>query len=83
MNSGQASHTELTTLASSKDIRKFEHTERAQSAHPFKTYYTTGEPVVYKNVNKFEGRSNYFHYYPTGTADEQKLEKIWFEDKNK
>lgn len=69
--SGQVSHGDLMTQASSKDINsRFEHKERAQSAHPFKTFYTTGDPVMFKTTNTFEGRSNYYHYYPTGNSDE-------------
>jgi len=59
------------TQASSKDIhQRFEHKERARSAHPFKTFYTTGDPVMFGTTNTFEGRSSYYHYYPTGNNDE-------------
>ena len=34
-------------------------------------------------MNKFEGRSNYFSYYPTNDLKEQKLEQIWFQHMNK
>ena len=33
--------------------------------------------------NRFEGRSNYFHYYPTDSITEQKLETVWFEAQNR
>ena len=65
-----------TTKASSnlpKEV-SFAHTEGAVRKLPFKTFYTTNEEVLYDTVNKFEGRSNYQHYYPTGEATEQKLE---------
>jgi hypothetical protein len=49
---------------------EFAHTEGAVRKLPFKTFYTTGEEVQFDTVNKFEGRSNYQHYYPTGEATE-------------
>lgn len=63
--------TEATTQASSYATTRFEQTERAVHVQPFTAYYTTSDPVVYKDVNKFEGRSNYFHYYPTEEKAEQ------------
>ena len=51
--------------------------------HPFKTFYTTGEEVKFDNVNKFEGRSSYFSYFPTDGIHEKKLEHIWFAHENK
>jgi len=39
--------------------------------------------VQFKTQNRFEGRSSYFHYYPTGHIDEQKMEQIWFEHQNR
>jgi hypothetical protein len=60
------------------------HEEGAQSSIPFKSFYTSGEEVKHgMSANRFEGRSNYFHYYPTGNRVEQKLEKIWFDNRNK
>lgn len=61
----------------------FEEDERSTFQHPFAKFYTTGEPVVFKTQNRFEGRSNYFHYYPTDEMTEQKIEKIWFEHQNR
>lgn len=63
--------TEATTQASSTVTARFEQSERAVHVQPFAAYYTTSDPVVYKDVNKFEGRSNYFHYYPTEEKAEQ------------
>ena len=37
----------------------------------------------YTTVNKFEGKSSYFSYYPTTDLKEQKLEQVWFHHKNK
>ena len=34
-------------------------------------------------MNRFEGRSNYHHYYPTDDMDEQKIEKMWYLAQNK
>jgi len=62
---------------------KFAHTEGAMKKRPFATFYTTYEECKFDTVNKFEGRSNYQHYYPTGEATEQKLEQMWFYAKNK
>jgi len=33
---------------------------------PFKAFYTSNEPTAYHMENRFEGRSNYMGYYPTG-----------------
>ena len=33
--------------------------------------------------NRFEGRSNYYAYYPTSDLREQKVEKLWVEAQNK
>lgn len=65
---------EVTTQAASV----FEEDERSVYSHPFTKFYTTGDPVVFKTQNRFEGRSNYLNYYPTDDMTEQKLEKIWF-----
>ena len=69
----------MTTQAFSQ----LEEEERSTYQPPFKQFYTTGEPVVFKTQNRFEGRSNFFHYYPTSDMDEQKIEKFWFKEKNK
>jgi hypothetical protein len=70
---------EVTTQADSN----FDETEKKTYQHPFKNYYISGDPVVHKTQNRFEGRSNYFHYYPTDNMKEQKLEKIWMEARNR
>jgi len=67
----------------------FERTERATKRLPFNTFYTTNlteedvQKVKYNTQNRFEGRSSYFHYYPTDTVTEQKLETVWWEAKNR
>lgn len=66
----------MTTQAYSQ----LEEEERSTYQHPFKHFYTTGEPVIYKTQNRFEGKSNFFHYYPTDDMEEQKIEKAWFEN---
>lgn len=43
----------------------FEEDERSIRSYPFKNFYTTGDPVVFKNQNRFEGKSNYLNYVPT------------------
>ena len=69
--------------------KKFERSEKATKNLPFKTFWTTNlteeevQPVRFTQQNRFEGRSNYFHYYPTNTVTEQKLEKVWFDSKNR
>ena len=55
-----------------------EDEERSQYSHPFLKFYSTGEPVLFKTENRFEGRSNYYNYFPTTEMAEQKVEKIWF-----
>ena len=45
----------------------------------FKTFYTNSEmEVKYTTVNKFEGRSNYFSYFPTDDLKELQLEQVWW-----
>ena len=71
---------ELTTQAQSV----FEEEEGATYSLPFKQFYTdNSQAVVYKTMNRFEGRSNYFHYYPTDDMAEQEIEKMWFLSQNK
>ena len=66
---------DMTTQAFSQ----LEDEEKSTYTHPFKHFYTTGEPVVFKVQNRFEGRSNYLHYFPTSDMEEQKIERLWFE----
>lgn len=33
--------------------------------------------VQFDQINRFEGRSSYFHYYPTDSIAEQRLESDW------
>jgi hypothetical protein len=62
---------------------KFEETEKAAQAYPYNVFYTSNEPTVYRKENRFEGKSSYNFYYPTGEMHEQELEQIWFDDRNK
>lgn len=77
-----------TSLAGSS-VTNFEKTERAIKPQPFSTFYTvnmsTDKPqeVKFVSQNRFEGRSNYFNYYPTDNYIEQRLETMWFEQQNK
>jgi hypothetical protein len=41
------------------------------------------QKVVYSVQNRFEGKSNYFNYFPTDRLLEQRLETVWFESQNK
>ena len=80
--SGAASNfgnADVTTQAQSN----FEEDERSTYSHPFKLFYTTGEPVVFTSQNRFEGKSNYQNYFPTTEIMEQKLEKFWYQNQNK
>ena len=53
----------------------FTQTEGATYKPGFKTFYTNAEcEVKYTTINKFEGRSNFFSYYPTTSVKEQQLE---------
>lgn len=57
----------------------FSQSEGATFKPAFKTFYTNSEqPVKYTTINKFEGKSSYFSYYPTNELYEQKLEQVWF-----
>ena len=52
---------------------RFEENDRAVQQFPFKEFYTSSNPAVpveYRKENRFEGRSNYQHYYPTGETFE-------------
>jgi len=62
---------------------KFEENEKSVKNHPFKVFFTSNEPTAFHKENRFEGRSNYQYYYPTGETHEQELEQYWFDEKNK
>lgn len=53
---------------------KFEETEKAVQKLPFNVFYTSNEPTLYHKENRFEGKSCYNYYYPTGEMHEQELE---------
>ena len=44
---------------------------------------TLNEPSVYHQENRFEGKSSYLAYKPTGEVFEQELEKFWIDCQNK
>ena len=48
----------------------FEDDERSVYSHPFAKFYSTGDPVVFKTQNRFEGKSNFLSYYPTDDMHE-------------
>ena len=62
---------------------KFEETEKSILKFPFGVFYTSNEPTTFHKENRFEGRSNFLNYFPTGEMHEQKLEQFWFDEKNK
>lgn len=73
-----------TRVISASHFSKFEENDRATENYPFTTYFcATDQKVAYRKENRFEGRSNYQFYYPTGETFEQDLEKYWFDSKNK
>jgi hypothetical protein len=72
-----------TRAISASHFSKFEENDRATQNYPFTTYFCSDQPVAYRKENRFEGRSNYQFYYPTGETFEQDLEKYWFDSKNK
>ena len=75
--------TKAGTTVYTESTNKFAQEEGAVLKVPFKTFYTTGEDVRFDTVNKFEGKSGYFSYYPTGQIHEQRLEHYWFAHANK
>jgi hypothetical protein len=66
-----------------KRFLRFEETEKCVEKQPYKAFYTSNEPTIYHKENRFEGRSNYMFYYPTGETYEQELEQFWWDAKNK
>lgn len=73
-----------TRAISASHYSKFEENDKAIQNYPFTTYFcSTENQVAYRKENRFEGRSNYQFYYPTGETFEQDLEKYWFDSKNK
>lgn len=69
---------------SASHYSKFEENDRSQQNYPFTSYFTSTEhKVAYRKENRFEGRSNYQFYYPTGETFEQEMEKYWFDSQNK
>ena len=63
--------------------KAFTAAEKSVLLKPFDQFYTSKEKVEFETHNRFEGRSSYFSYYPTGTEIEQALEKAWFEYQNR
>ena len=55
----------------SDTTKDFCQTEGATYKPGFKVFYTNSEQEVqHVSVNKFEGRSNYFNYYPSADLSE-------------
>ena len=71
MSSSQSeAETKAGTTMYTESTAKFQQDENAVVRLPYKTFYTTGEEVKFDSVNKFEGRSSYFSYFPTGEIHE-------------
>ena len=68
---------------SASRFSKFSENEKSVRKESFKAFFTSNEPTVYHKENRFEGRSNYMRYYPTGETFEQEMEKFWWDAKNK
>ena len=65
-------------------IGDFSQVEGAKYKPAFETFYTNSEQnVKFTSVNKFEGISSYFSYFPTDQLSEQKLEQFWWHHQNK
>lgn len=69
---------------------KFEEQEKAIRKPLKAVYYTSTEPPAlpvpcepHRQENRFEGRSSYQFYYPTGEMHEQELEQVWLDARNK
>lgn len=64
-------------------MQRFEETEKSVKKLNYDKLFTSNEPTAYHFENRFEGKSNYAFYYPTGEVFEQELEKFWFDAQNK
>ena len=58
---------------------KFEENDKAAKKYPFEAFFTSNEPTAYRQENRFEGKSSYLAYKPTGEVFEQELEKFWID----
>lgn len=76
-------HSASQITRASTTMKTFTQSEGAVRKHPFKTFYTTSDPVYFDSKNTFEGRSNYNAYHGSGEPTEQKLETMWFHARNK
>ena len=45
---------------------KFEENDKSVKTYPFEAFFTSNEPTTYHQENRFEGKSNYLAYKPTG-----------------
>ena len=64
-------------------MAKFEENDRSTKKYPFGHFFSSNEPTAYHQENRFEGKSGYLSYKPTGEVFEQELEKFWIECQNK
>jgi hypothetical protein len=64
------------TMAGTSYAPSFHKSEKAERKKPFETFYTVNqtkggiEKVQFTEKNRFEGRSSYYHYYPTDSIVE-------------
>ena len=73
-----------TSVRFSDTAGDFSQVEGAKYKPAFKTFFTNSEQEVkFTTVNKFEGTSSYFSYFPTDELKEQKLEQFWWHHQNK
>lgn len=57
--------------------------DKSVKKYPFEAFFTSNEPTAYHQENRFEGKSSYLAYNPTGEVFEQELEKFWIDCQNK
>lgn len=62
---------------------RFEENDKSVKSYPFGAFFTSNEPTAYHQENRFEGKSSYMAYKPTGEVFEQELEKFWIDCQNK
>ena len=49
---------------------KFEENDKAVRKYPFQAFFTSNEPTTYHEENRFEGKSSYLAYKPSGMVFE-------------
>ena len=49
---------------------RFEENDKSVRSYPFQAFFTSNEPTAYHQENRFEGKSSYLAYKPTGEVFE-------------